>query len=68
MCELADYRARRENNRLCAAVRQAALHATPGELVDLERMIVLVRNGNLTTDQAVSTCASIRRNADRSAA
>lgn len=57
-------RATRARKRLAASVRQAALHATPGELVELDKLVTLAHSGNMDMQQALSHVAELRRTHD----
>lgn len=47
--------------RLASAVRQASLHATPGEQVQLERLTAAVRAGEVSVPAAARAVAALRR-------
>lgn len=64
MDDLQHIRTRRAASRLATSIRHAALHATPQELVDLDRLLLVVRNGHLTADQATVRVHDLRRTQD----
>jgi len=61
MDELAHLRAERERNRFARGIRHAALNATPAELVDIDKLVQLVRAGQLTTLAGCDIVADLRR-------
>lgn len=56
---------RRQARKLANATRQAAMQATPGELVHLRRLVDAAAAGVVTLDDARSAVAQLRRDQAR---
>lgn len=65
MDDLEYIRSRRDSRKLAATIRHAALHATPRELLDLDRLLILVRNQHLTKAEAIEQVEALRRTQDQ---
>jgi hypothetical protein len=65
MDDLTHIRERRAARLLATSIRHAALHATPRELLDLDRLIILVRNHHLTKAEAIERVEALRRTQDQ---